>query len=210
VGDPVPYCNYTLPNEQAIVGFTQPPAIVQVNRSAASPDSYFGSGLLAHVVGFTIMRADWKQISDGEDSNSRYYYNLTNANATECGFDYCVKRYNGSVTKTIFTEDVVDTFINTTAYQASGSVETLYITPPASWTEHAGDNEANIFFIDPITYVALQETLFASSSTPSQSMWDGAFFDYSPELSSGKSSTSDLLTILRYLDDEGVKTMMNR
>src|SRR6201999_834672 len=93
----------------------QNPVFVDLINFAASDKTYFGKPLTAHVSTLSVMRAKWITIAD--DQEQRYYNKLVDANATECGIDVCVIKYNATELNSKFTETIVDTFINETDRQ---------------------------------------------------------------------------------------------
>jgi hypothetical protein len=202
VGPGIPYCNYTLPSGQGISGLLQYPITVQVNDTSAGGSSYFANGMWAHISSFTIIRATPNDTSDTADGQSRYWYDLTNVNATECGFDVCVKKYNGSMNKAIFSERVLDTFTNTTYQLESGNVPSLIIQPPSSWTNRSDANDANTFSVDPNTMMGLSN-MFAAGQE--RSFWKGAAYH---AIGLHVTADSDIVSYLDNLDSTGTTAMM--
>ncbi|KIW00387.1 uncharacterized protein PV09_08096 [Verruconis gallopava] len=206
VGAPIPYCNFTLPGGQGISGNLQYPITLQVNDSAAGGDSYFSNGMSAHFTSFTIIRATPTNMQDSVNDTTRQWYNFTNVNATECGFDVCVKKYASSMNNTIFTETILDTFTNTTDLSisdAQGTVKSVIIQPQSTWTNHSDAKDANIFEIDPLTMIGLR-FMFAPSS--SNSFWDGAAYD---DGAGHVSADSDIVSYLSNLDNNGTSGMID-
>lgn len=208
VGDPISYCNYTLPSGQSIVGSSDSgmsisPVLVDVGYSPASNETYFGNGLTAHLGTLSVMRASWQQVSDDQD---RYRYELLDANATECGLDMCVVKYHSDEQKSLFTERVVDTFVNATDYSPfsegdSGYIMPAIIQPPESWTNMSNANESNVYYVDPFTIQALRFE-FSQSDNP---VWGGTYND---SLTGQVQASNDFVSYLRYLDDAGMEVMM--
>ncbi|EXJ77021.1 hypothetical protein A1O3_10178 [Capronia epimyces CBS 606.96] len=202
VGDPVPYCNYTLPSGQSIAGIigleSDSLPVVDVGINPASGDTYFGSTLTAHLATISVMRASWEQGANG--------FAPVDVNATECGLDLCVIKYKGNQQKSVFTEQVVDTFINTTDHSPfstpeGGSTMPAVIQPPASWTNHSSANASNIYYVDPFTIQALQ---FEFSQTESP-LWGG---QYNDSFGSSASPSNDFVSYVRFMGDGGMETMM--
>jgi hypothetical protein len=206
LGDPIPYCNYTLPSGQSIPGGfpnstlqVASPVLVDIANTPASNETYFGNGLAAHLGTLSVMRASWNETIDALE---RDRYELLDANATECGLDICVVKYRGEEQRSTFTEHVLDHFINTTDYQAvsiaDGTLMPAIIHPPASWTNQSNTNDNNIYYVDPITIQALRFEFYESDT----SVWANDSFN------ALEAAGNNFVSYVRYLDDAGVNAMM--
>ncbi|ETI21296.1 hypothetical protein G647_07642 [Cladophialophora carrionii CBS 160.54] len=210
VGDPIPYCNYTMPSGQFIAGvnLTQgyvDPVFVDIDDSPASEKTYFGKPLTANVATLSVMRAEWQSVYDDQD---RFYDKIIAANATECGIDACVIKYHATLEKSNFTEMIIDTFINETDRQVfsegdAGYTMPVYIHPPQSWTNHSNVNDSNIYFLDSVTIQALR---FQFNQNANQLLWGGRFID---SMRGQVSVDNDFVAYVRYLDEAGMKDMMS-
>ncbi|EXJ55737.1 hypothetical protein A1O7_08667 [Cladophialophora yegresii CBS 114405] len=210
VGDPIPYCNYTMPSGQIIPGvnFTQgypDPVFVDVSNRPASDTTYFGKPLTAHVATLSVMRAEWQKIADDQE---RYYDTITRVNATECGIDACVIKYHATMQKSNFTEVIIDTFINETdrlifSDGDGGYTMPVYIHPPQSWTNHSNVNDSNIYSLGSITLQALQ---FQFGMNANQPLWGGRFID---SMFGQVNVDNDVVAYIRYLDEAGMEDMMS-
>ena len=124
--------------------------------------------MYAHVSAMTVMRGTWTP-GPAEDL-SRVYSNLTAANATECGLDICVQRYNGTVDRNIFTEKLLDAFTNVSDIDPSITrTRPLYVTPPADWASstHGGNTTY------AISSQALNALIQVLSGQTGQYLWEG-------------------------------------
>lgn len=182
----IPYCNYTLPARDdsqgeptippGIHGLEQRPVLVQINSTFASSDSHFGKPLYAHINAFTVIRATPVEKLATFEDQTRIYIDYDTVNATECGFDVCVKKYTASMDRTVFTERVLDTFTNTTKlseYDEDLEMRPLEIHAPSSFTERPDTNEANIFSVWDRSLLALRY-MFDPSDTDILPFWSGA------------------------------------
>jgi hypothetical protein len=212
VGDPIPYCNYTMPSGQSIPGInftsgsaTTLPIFVDISDTPASDKTYFGKALTAHVSTLSVMRAEWQSVADDQD---RYYDKIVAANATECGIDACVIKYRATLQNSNFTEIIVDTFVNETDRQVfsegdAGYTMPAYIHPPQSWTNHSNANDSNIYSFDGITIQALR---FQFADNAYQLLWSGRFVD---TMTGQAYVDNDFVAYVRYLDEAGMEHMMS-
>lgn len=211
-GDPVPYCNYTLPGSPlsesgpqqiipSVMSFYSNTTLVSAANGPASNTSHFGDDLVAHMGAVSILRADWELVSDENNTDYRYY-KLTNINATECGLDLCAIKYRGVVNQGVFTETTLETFTNTTASWAMMPNEftaSVDIYPPQSFD--GGSDET--FTVETLTWRALRR-IFTDPSETRPSIWAGTYeslIDFTTITSS-----SDFMSYLRFLDDDGINT----
>jgi hypothetical protein len=219
VGEPIQSCNYSLPSlfePQTIPGvdfstgaaISPIPIFVDINAYPASNETYFGKPLTAHVATLSVMRAAWNQTTDNVGDNYRNWYSVTNVNASECGIDVCAIKYRANSVKSIFNETVVDTFINTTdslIYSDGDSGYTMpaVIHPPSSWTNHSETGTGNIFTMDSLTIQALRMQFVDSAN---QRVWSGRFND---SMVGQVSVENDFVAYVRFLNETGMKNMMN-
>jgi hypothetical protein len=209
LGDPIPYCNYTLPNGQQMVSTSGVELLV--NKTSASDTTYFGKPKRVHIGRFTVMRGTIGSDSDEVGERFRSWQTLENVNATECGLEVCVQKYTSSMNKTIFTEKLLGTFTNTTdngEFDGSSGLiiaPPAYITPPSSFTEHSDDKGANIFKVETEAMMAL-ESLWSGTlqGALSSDFWEGYF---QGGLNTG---SSDVMTWMRFLGNDGVERMVSR
>ncbi|KIW64299.1 hypothetical protein PV04_09244 [Phialophora macrospora] len=212
VGDPIPYCNYTMPSGQFIpaINFTSGyaetiPILVDVSATPASGKTYFGKALTAHVSTLSVMRAEWQTVADDQD---RYYDKIVAANATECGIDVCVIKYHATLQNSNFTEILIDSFVNETdrlvfSEGDAGYVMPVYIHPPQSWTNQSNANDSNIYALDSLTIQALR---FQFGDNANQLLWSGRFVD---RLTGQAIVDNDFVAYVRYLDEAGMERMMS-
>jgi hypothetical protein len=194
---PFPYCSYTLPSGQGIFGNEDTSLVesnvaeMQINGTAASEDTYFGGNLRSHITSMAIIRAQW----NGSVPE--------NVNATECGLDICVRKYKGSMQKSIFKEDVVDTFIDTTQSGATtdddGLPMNFTINVPQSWNNDKDGKDSDVFTVTWEANTGLG-LVFRGQTSP---LLQGKY------LSTGL-GLSDIANLVRPLDDAGVNDLMER
>jgi hypothetical protein len=211
VAPSIPYCNYTLGNGQGIFESRDPinditPIEMQVNQTSAGGGTYFSSGVRSIIGTFTIMKANWTQVSlDPGRDDSQTYLKASDVNATECGFEVCVQKYKASMNQTIFTEDVLDSMTNRTD---NGNIDTsdegaLIINVPSAWSNHSDEGKANVFRVEDLPYRGLSEIFFIGPDA-GDLVFQGSFF------ASGSSATSSIMTWIRYLNDNGLHSMVSR
>jgi hypothetical protein len=216
LGDPIPYCNYTLPSGQMIPALdfstgtaqTFNPIFVDIDTSPASENTYFGKALTAHVATLSVMRAEWTLVSDTVDGQPRLYSTLLSANATECGIDVCAIKYHASEQGSFFNETIIDTFVNETDRNIfsdgnSGYSMDAVVHPPSSWTNHSNANNSNIFTIDAMSIQALRMQFTAGSNQP---IWGGRFND---SMIGQVAVENDFVAYVRYLNESGMASMMS-
>jgi hypothetical protein len=219
---PSEYCNYTLPlgpyiANQTLIGNgfpAQTPVMIMVNSTLQQYEQpirkgYFNNGLFAHVSSFSILNATWGYVQP--DGDQPGYYNLSDAQATECGLDVCVKKYRASVTNSTFKEELLGTFINTTDFGYNHqSNDDLWIHPPQSWTNMTEDKGSNLFFLDAYTRLGLIDGFtmaLSGGSIATVPFWQGAITNtFTGEID----ESSDLMSYMRSLDTAGVSKMMDK
>jgi hypothetical protein len=180
------------------------PALLVINDTAASFDTYFGKPTYSNILAFTTIRSNWTHHSDGDAETYREWFNMTSANATECGLDICVKRYRGSMNKALFSEHIEDTYTDLEAVglDADGQTTDLVLNVPSSFTNASSTKDYNTFTIDKLTMYALQTLWMGSGDRP---FWSGAFFDNGDDTVGGN---NDQVNYIRYLNDSQVTYMM--
>jgi hypothetical protein len=193
----LPYCNYTLPGGQGIFGNEDISLVetnvaeMQINNTAASEDTYFGKGLRSHLSSTTIIRAQW----NGSIPE--------NVNATECGLDICVRKYKGSMQRSVFSEEVIDTFIDTT--QTGGSTGNgalpvnFTVKVPQSWNNDKDGKDSDVFTVTWEAHTGLT-LIFKGQTAP---LMEGKY------LSTNLGDT-DVANLIRPLDNAGVEDLMER
>jgi hypothetical protein len=136
------------------------PIIMQINSTSTYASDHFNNALLAARISyFTVFRGTPEVFSDWVGADFRQWWNYSNVNAAECGFDICVHKYEGSMTKAVFGEHHVDSFINETEFGSrdqDGNLKEVVIRPPSSWTNQSDVDDANVFKVDTATYSALR------------------------------------------------------
>lgn len=214
IGSPIEYCNYTLPSGQQIIGWNGssgigPPDIQPVVLDSAgmhaTNHTYFGEGgPYAHLTYFSLIRANWTYVDDDEQ---RFYYALQSANASECGLDFCVLKYQGQEEQAQFTEQIVDTFVHNNIGNGSSFAYDLILTPPRDFTNRSDDDSNNVYVVHAHAYLALQQFLFLQTSTQEgATIWDGTFVEVPGN--NGVTPSSDIMSLFRYLDAAGMNTTM--
>lgn len=187
-------------------GYYATPIVMQLNDTAAgeagSGTTWFSREMKGHLTAFTVIRATPEQQNDtAPDGSSRFWYTYTAVNATECGLDLCVKKYRGSMDQAIFSETVVDTFMNETSTTADSGSDTFVIHPPASWTNVSDANGNNVFTVDFSTWSGL----YLAFASDHGSMFSGT-------ATAGASTTradSDLASYLNSLDQNATVAMVD-
>lgn len=170
---------------------------------------YFNNGLFAHISSFSILNATWGYVEP--NGHQPGCYNLSGAQATECGLDVCVKKYNASITNSTFQEKLLGTFINTTDFGYDHSPNSdLYTHPPQSWTNMTETKNSNLFLLDAYSRQGLVDgfTMSMSGGTVSTvPFWQGVVTN---TFMGEEASSSDLTSYIYSLDGVGLAKMMER
>jgi hypothetical protein len=192
ISDPLPYCNYTLSSGQGVFG-NEDTSLVERNVVEMQINStlYDMERPRSTIASMVIIRAQWN------DSIPEH------VNATECALSICVRKYKGSVQKSIFKEDIIDTFVDTTQSSATtgddGMPRNFTMKVPQSWNNEKDGKNSDIFTVTWEAVTGLTQ-VFQGQTLP---IFEGKY------LSTGLGD-HDIANLLRPLDDTGVKNLMER
>jgi hypothetical protein len=99
--------------------------------------------------------------------------------------------------KALFSEQIIDTFTNTTDTNNAG---TLLIQPPSSWTGRPDAHDANNFTVESSAYSALVRAFYNNGDLFSE----GVVYDSGNNVAGG---SSDIASYIRDLDHAGVNAL---